>query len=240
MVKKASLFLAALLALCLTGCVNLHNALSPEPEKVKIDGETYRAGFYGSLWTKNLAFTGEEYESDGKTYRRADCAGFDCMQTSGGGKTGGIVYCLSSQWEDAEAYYSNPENYTYYLQIDSIQGGKQVFEIEDIDYEKFDALTSFGDIFAYDPFDSVKNKASESREILIDASENDPLTYFTFYKESKDGSFGSFKGHHFFLMDGKMYLARYHDRSEDMVSAVELSEETSSCFIETFTPFLER
>ena len=220
MVKKASLFLAALLALCLTGCVNLHNALSPEPEKVKIDGETYRAGFYGSLWTKNLAFTGEEYES--------------------GGKTGGIVYCLSSQWEDAEAYYSNPENYTYYLQIDSIQGGKQVFEIEDIDYEKFDALTSFGDISAYDPFDSVKNKASESRGILIDTSENDPLTYFTFYKESKDGSFGSFKGHHFFLMDGKMYLARYHDRSEDMVSAVELSEETSSCFIETVTPFLER
>ena len=50
MVKKASLFLAALLALCLTGCVNLHNALSPEPEKVKIDGETYRAGFYGSLF----------------------------------------------------------------------------------------------------------------------------------------------------------------------------------------------
>ncbi len=45
MVKKASLFLAALLALCLTGCVNLHNALSPEPEKVKIDGETYRAAF---------------------------------------------------------------------------------------------------------------------------------------------------------------------------------------------------
>ena len=109
-----------------------------------------------------------------------------------------------------------------------------------IDYEKFDALTSFGDIFAYDPFDSVKNKASESRGILIDASENDPLTYFTFYKESRDGSFGSFKGHHFFLMDGKMYLARYHDRSEDMVSAVELSEETSSCFIETVTPFLER
>ena len=34
MVKKASLFLAALLALCLTGCVNLHNALSPEPEKL--------------------------------------------------------------------------------------------------------------------------------------------------------------------------------------------------------------
>lgn len=240
MMKKNRLFLAALLVFCLTGCINLNKALSLEPEKVKIDGETYRSGFYGSLWTKNLAFTGEEYEADGKTYRRTDCAGFDCMQTSGGGKTGGIVYCLDSQWEDAEAYYGSPENYTYYLQIDSIQGGKQVFEIEDMDYEKFDALTGFGDTFAYDPFDFVKNKASESKEILIDATENDPRPYFTFYKESKDGSFGSFKGHHFFLMDRKMYLARTHDMSEDIVSAVELSEETSSYFIETVTPFLER
>ena len=37
-----------------------------------------------------------------------------------------------------------------------------------------------------------------------------------------------------------MYLARTHDMSEDIVSAVELSEETSSYFIETVTPFLER
>lgn len=237
--KKIVIFLPALLAIWLAGCASLGKALPSEPETVKIDGRTYRQGFYGDLWTESLAFTGEQYEVGGKTFRRADCAGFDCMQALGGGKTGGIVYCLDSQWEEAAAYYGDAENYTYYCQIDALQGGKQVFEIEAMDFEKFDALAHIGSVFSYDPFDIVKNKASESREILIDAAETDPRPYIVFYRESKDGSFVSSKAHRFFLLGGEMYLARYHNMSEGTVSAVKVPEETAAYFIELITRFQE-
>lgn len=257
--KKFIALLAALELLLLTGCqgpnleqllvevaeqvdsrVDLDAFLSGVPNRVKIEGEEYRTGFYGDLWPKNLSFTGEEYEVRGIIFRRLEGTTFDCVQARIGGKTGGTIYCLASQWEEAKAYYEDGENYTYYCGIGAIEATedeKRLFQIEDIDLEKYEALMEHGGVFAYDPFDAVKNKASEFREVTIDTLEVDPRPYINFFKQSKDGNFGSYKAHYFFILDGTMYLARYHNMSEHFVSAVEVSEETASYFIELVEGF---
>lgn len=252
--KKRIAFLAVLELLLLTGCqgpnleqmlvevanrvysvIDLDAVFSGVPDRVRIDGKVYRTGFYGDLWPKNLSYTGEEYEVRGITFRRLDCGTFDCVQAPIGSKTGGTIYCLASQWEEARAYYEDSGSYIYYCGInvkESRDEDKQYFEIEDIDLEKYEALVEHGGVFGYDPFDGIKNAASESREVIIDTEEVDPRPYINFFKESRDGMFGSFKGRYFFILDGTMYLARYHNISEHFVSAVAVPEETAAYFIE--------
>ncbi|MCI8537069.1 MAG: hypothetical protein HFF18_00175 [Oscillospiraceae bacterium] len=249
--KKLLALLMVLELLLLTGCssrdlelllveaaykvdaiIDLDEPLFSVPRRVRIEGEVYRTGFYGDLWAKNLTFTGEEYEVRGTTFRRLDCGTFDCIQAGVGSKTGGMLYCLDSQWEEAKAYYEDPENYTYYCGInvkESREEDRQYFEVEDMDIEKYEALMGHGGAFAYDPFDPVKNRASEFKEVIIDAG---PWPYINFFKISKDGILESFKAYYFFILDGTMYQARYHNLSEDSVSAVEVPEETAAYFIE--------
>ena len=40
-------------------------------------------------------------------------------------------------------------------------------------------------------------------------------------------------------MDGKLYQARYHNRSEEIVAAVEVPEETGEYFVELIEGLLE-
>lgn len=257
--KKFAVLLMVLELLLLAGCtgpnleqmlievanrvyavVDLDAVFSGVPDRVRIEGKVYRTGFYGDLWPKNLTFTGEEYQVRGITFRRLDCGTFDCVQAQIGSKTGGTVYCLGSQWEEAKAYYEDSESYVYYCGINVKEAqdeDKQYFEIEDIDLEKYEALVEHGGVFAYDPFDGVKNAASEFKEVTIDTEKVDPRPYINFFKESKDGIFVSFKAHYFFILDGTMYLARYHNISEHFVSAVEVPKETADYFIELVEGF---
>lgn len=242
--RRALIVLSLLGILTLAGCVRFVEGLPGVPETVKIEGEKYRTGFYDdNLWLQTLTYTGEEYEVNGITFQRVEDGAFSFLRARTGPKTGGMLYCLDTQWQDAKDYYADGENYNYYCIVGAIEAmpdEKQTFAIPDMDLEKFDALTHHGSVFNYDPFDFIHNKAAEYREITVDTSKVDPRPYISFYKDSKDGVFTSYKAHYFFLMDGKLYLARYHNSSEEVVAAVEVPEETADYFIEIIEELTEK
>lgn len=233
-------FLCIISVFLLTACGNL---LIGVPTKVRIDGTVYKTGFYGEeLWPVNLSFTGEEYQVGRTNFCMMDWKPFDCVQAPIGMKTGGTIYCLADQWEDAKAYYENPENYRYYCLMNSKyaqEDEKKAYEIEDIDLEKYEALIHRGSTFGYEPFDIVKNKAAEYGTVDFDTLKIDPKPYFTFYKESKDEHFTSTKKYHFFILDGTLYLARYYNMSEHTLSAVEIPAEMAEYFIEIAESFAD-
>lgn len=238
-VKRLVIFFLAAGFLCLTGCTSWNPLLGPKT--VKIEGKTYTTGFYADdLWIKDAPKLEEAYEIGGVRFRLLDGGTFDCANGAAGGKTGGMIYVLDSQLEEARAYYADPENYVYYCAVGvkySREGEGEVFEIEDIDLEKYDALMGIGSTFGYDPFDMVKNYASERKAVEIDVSKTDVRPYINFYRESRDGLFTSSKASNFFILDGTMYLARYHNGTKEIVSAVELPEETAAYFIDLVEGF---
>lgn len=214
------------------------------PAKVEIDGVEYRTGFYDdTLWLQDrLPRSEEEFEVGGKVFRRMECGEFDCVWARIGPKTGGMLYCREDQWDEAQEYYADGENFDYYCIVGAKEAKKeekQTFEVPEMDLEKFDALGKHGSTFDYDPFDLVHNKAAEYKEITIDTRKIDPRPYISFYKDSKDGIFTSYKAHYFFVMEGKLYQARYHNQSEEVVAAVEVPEETGEYFVELIEGLLE-
>lgn len=230
--KKAMVLLAAAF-LCLTGC-GIGSLFVPKA--VKIEGKTYKTGFYpDDLWVESASRREEVYEIGGVRFRLLDGGTFDFANGSTGGKTGGLIYVLSSQLEEAEAYYNDPENYIFYCAIGvkySREGEEgEVFEIEDIDLQKYSQLLGVGGTFGYDPFDGLKNAAADRKAVEIDVSERDVRPYINFYRVSKDGLFTSSKASNFFILDGTMYLARYESSKEEIVSAVEIPEELAAYFI---------
>lgn len=228
--KKATVLLAAVGLLSLAGC----GILPIIPNTVKIEGTTYRTGFYpDNLWTKKVSYTDKEYEIGGVRFRLLDGGTFDCAQGDTGPKTGGMIYVSDSQFPQAKAYYADPENYSYYCAV-GVKFSKEeaeVFEIEDIDLERYDALMDSGSAFAYDPFDLLKNTAAEFKSVEFDTREIDVRPFINFYRESRDGLFTSSKASKFFILDGTLYLARYWNLKEEVVSAVELPEESSAYFV---------
>lgn len=235
--KKIQLILIWIFMLCFSGCMSLSQSpLDIDiPETVEIEGEIYRTGFYGDdLWVKNMEFTGTEYEVNGTQFRGLDCNGFTCVQAPHlGGKTNGILYCLDAQWEDAAAYYGNPENFIYYCEIEATSyEPERLAELEDIDLEQWDTLLQQGNAYSYDPFDQVKNKAVEFHTVDFDTLEINPLPYIHFYRESKDEKFKSSTASHFFVWDGVLYLGRYHNQSEHRLSTVEIPADTAAYFLE--------
>lgn len=233
-VKRISLALILGIVLCLGGCMRSNQLALGVPETVEIEGDTYRADFYGDdLWIKTMEFTGAEYEVGSRRFRGVDCNGFSCVQADIGPKTNGVLYCLDSQWEDAAAYYGDPENFTYYCEIEATSSEPEhLEELEAVDLEQWDALFRQGQAGSYDPFDFLKNQANERKAVDFDTLEVNPLPYIRFYRASKDGVFRSFRGNRFFVREGALYLARYHNQSEHRLSAVQIPEETGAYFLE--------
>lgn len=230
---NAAALLAVPALVFLSGCMELSQLLPLQPSEVIIGGTAYQTGFYGDLWPSGLSFTGEEYEVDGQTFRRLDWDAFDCVQAPTGAKTGGTIYCRADQWEQAGAYYANGDHFTYYCKIDAANAREEerIYELEDIDLEQWEALARLGQTFRYDPFGPAQNTASELKSVAIDTQTTDPGSYIHFYRESKDGHFVSFRGDRFFILDGALYLGRYHNQSEHTLSAVEIPAETAAYFI---------
>ena len=134
-----TVLLCAVLTACLPG--RLFFALPKEvPETVRAEGKTYRTGFYSDeLCPVNLEHTGKEYDMNDDTLYQVYISGFECLHApSTGGSTNGTLYCLDSQWDEAQAYYADPANFTYYCEVtpDGIAGTEraEVYAIEDMLY----------------------------------------------------------------------------------------------------------
>ena len=200
------------------------------PKTVTIGGTTYRNGFYGDLWSKNLSYKGESYKIENKEFYHVDCEQFDWVHSSIGKTTSGVLYCAENQWEQAYEYYNNKDNFTYYCRIGAQYDDRDpvLVSIPNIDTTKFDELISFANMNGYNPFGSNKD-VKTCRQPIPDRDESPELT---FYKESNDGYFASDQGYKFFVLDGKFLLLFYFDGETDELVAVEAPDELSKYFIE--------
>ena len=71
------------------------------PKTVKIEGVTYRSGFYGDLYPINFTYNDEYYKDGANKFRRVNCEKFDLIKLANDGMTYDLLYCADSQWEQA-------------------------------------------------------------------------------------------------------------------------------------------
>lgn len=197
------------------------------PHTVTIDGVTYRDGFYGDLWPKDLIYESYADKVGENEFHRVNCKSYDWVQCSKRGTENGVIYCAENQWEQAKAYYSDNNNFVYYCKIGD--NYPLVDTISNMDSSKFDELMAFADKNGYKPFGS--NKGVKTRRMPVP---NYPE--LNFYKESNDGNFTSYKGYKFIALDGKLLLLYYYDshygKSEEELVAVDVPDEIGQYFID--------
>lgn len=238
--KVITVVLTVLLSVQLSACLpgRLFFAFPQDvPETVSAEGKTYRTGFYSDeLWPVNLEYTDKEYEINNDTLYLVDINGFECLHApETGGRTNGTLYCLDSQWEEAKAYYADPANFTYYCEVtpDWIAGTEraEIYPIDDMNPEMFEALMSQIDGTRNDPFDALERMVGENRESdAIDIS-NRKIYKLFFYRQSNDNHFVTFQGDHFSLIDGKLYFIRYRDGKDDTLHVIEITGEPADYFM---------
>lgn len=223
--KKLWIILAAVVAGLLSGCAISDNI---PPDEVTIEERHYRTGFYGYLYPGDFSFTGKEYEVGSHTYRQVDTERFDWVLLNRGVKEGKTIYCEESWWDEAKAFYEDNGNFTFYCKIGAPKYGMEPVTriIEDMDFEKFEALEQFSEKNEYTPFSPKEIKNEQVVE--MPAEWDSPR--ISIYKVSNDGYFSSLQ-YQYYIIDEKMYLVRYYLYKEGKMHVMEIPEETADYFI---------
>lgn len=217
---------------CLLSLMGLTSCRFYVPDSVSVDGVVYRNGFYGALWPCNLTYEDDVFQAGATEFRRVTCGNFNWIHSTAGTTANGVLYCAEDQWEEARAYYSNADNFVYYCKIGAKGSGSEpvITAVSALDPEKFDALLTFAEKNSYDPFGS--NQKAETRRLPVPDERESPQ--ISFYRESKDGFFTSFKGDKFHVINGELWLVFYYDYGhgeyEELV-AVAVPDELGQYFI---------
>lgn len=231
--KKIMIILLLITTVMLTGCVGLVGMSPDGPETVELNNQTYKTGFYGTMFPNCMKYADEICEIDDVEYKKVEHENFDLYHAQNGEYLEGTVYCNEEQYEEASTYYSDGKNYLYYCMIDNDKN-----EIDDVDTEMFNALLNFADNSEYMPFDEDHNEKVEKIEMpMPDENTHKKLI---FYKESKDFLFTSSKGHEFYIIDNSLYFVyQYvHDEECDKLIAVGVPSEISEYFVDYMKKYL--
>ena len=236
MKKIFALFL--ILLITLTGCVGL----SPDgPEVLTLGENSYKTGFYGTMFPNKYELSDEKLEIDNIVLNRINHESFKLYHADIGSYTEGTIYCSEKDYENALSFYTNPKNYSYHciLGVDSNTQSTRTIELTDVDTAKFNALLDFADQSNYDPFDKKHNSKIEKVEFPMPDDTKD--TRLVFYKQSKDNLFVSSTGTDYYIIDGHLYAVyRYdfgHGEYEKLI-AVKVPDEISTYFVEYMKSYL--
>ncbi len=219
-----------MLAVCCLFCLGTGCSIyEVVPRTVTVEGTVYQCGFYENLYPQ-VSITDTVYEVNGNLFYRVEGDAHDwlcCFDV--GTVSEGTIYCEKSQWETAQAYYADAENYDYYCKVGtaSIDYEPELYEISEIDKEKFLELTAFGEEHQYHPFGG--NSKIEKQTLPMPEESESPR--LVFYRESKDGCFASFQGCHFYAVDGQLLLTYQYQRDTEEWIAVPVPEPLSSYFV---------
>ena len=180
---------AAVSLMCLSGCFLLPNY--NDPKSMEIDGETFVTGFYDGLWPVGITVGEEEphaFESEYHTWWKVENAPFElyCAQNKEALYWNPAIYCKESEFDKVEAYYSDPENYNYYIGRYLEDESSVLLGEQDEPYAEraiqlimqMDNTVGFGGIF--DPF--------EDRKVTYEVEWLD-WDRVTVFRTSKDGFF---------------------------------------------------
>ena len=220
-----------ILALTLTGCVGM----SPDgPEKLTLGENSYKTGFYGTMFPNEYELSDEKLEVDSIVLNRINHESFELYHADIGPYTEGTIYCAEKDYEKALAFYNDPKNYSYYciLGVDSDTQNTRTIELTDVDTTKFNALIDFSDKSNYDPFDKKHNAKIDKVELPM--PDNNKDTRIVFYKESSDYLFKSSSGTDYYIIDGHLYAVYQYDFGHgeyEKLIAVKVPNEISNYFV---------
>ena len=211
---------------------------------VKIEGKTYKTGFYGSLFPDESVYYMKTSVGQDSEIKKIEHELFDMyIAQATDPKTLSLytVYCAEDQYDDAVTYYSDPENYSYYciLGVDSDTQSKKTIELTDVDTSKFNSLLDFADKSNYDPFDKKHNAKIDKVELPMPDDTKD--TRLVFYKQSKDDLFVSLKGTHYYIIGGHLYAVYQYDNGHgeyEKLIAAKVPDEISTYFVEYMKSYL--
>ena len=229
--RKAILGCLTTSLLFLSGCIGM----SPDgPASATVNGQTFRTGFYGTLFPYQWE-TGENvFTVKGTEYHEVLHGTFSLYHADIGPYTSGTIYCREDQYEEACRYYANPEHYSYYciIGVNSDDTTEQTILIEDVDPARFDALLDFADNAEYLPFDQKNHETVETVELPM--PDHKTTQRLIFYKESCDSLFLSSRGHKYYILDGALYFVYQYDHGHgeyEKLIAVPVPEEISDYFV---------
>lgn len=181
--------MAAVAAAGLSGCFLLPKY--NDPASMEIEGEVYVTGFYDNLWPSGITVGEDEpaaFESRYHNWWKVENAPYDmyCAQNKEALYWTPAVYCKEGEFAEVEAYYSDPENYNYYIgrpltdDADVLLGGEdEVYAERAIAFiMELDGTFGVGGIF--DPL--------EDRKVVFNVEWFD-WDRVTIYRTSKDGFF---------------------------------------------------
>ena len=235
---KKIFLIILILMLTLAGCVGL----APNgPEILKTNEQTLKTGFYGTLVPNDFILTAVTLEIQNIKLNKISHDHFDLYHADIGSNIAGTIYCAEKDYENALAFYADPNNFSYYctLGVDSYTQSTKTVEIADIDTDKFNALLEFADQSDYDPFDKNHNAKIEKVELPMPDNTND--TRLVFYKQSNDGLFVSYARTDFYILNNHLYAVyRYdfgHGEYEKLI-AVKAPDDISTYFVEYMKSYL--
>lgn len=216
---------------------------------IKVNGKEYATGFYGDMFINKYKLSGRTFKVGKTEYRSIKNVPFDLIHADVGLDASGTIYCEISQYEEAQEFYSNSNNYEYFCEVgcaylDENKNNIEptIYEVTDIiDREKTDELIIFADENTYSPFNSIKNKDVDTVEYPFIPT---PKEYpeISFYKQSTDGLFTSCKGYDFRIIDGELVKIFYRDRGfgeYEKTFVVRLPEELNDYFLDFLADFEE-
>lgn len=198
------IFIISLFSLC--GCVFFDaqvSAKTPPPRSIEIDGEEYVTGFYDNLSVAGVSYREREtclftkppylwWHLEDELFDMYCCEHVDSMWWHP------TLYCKKSQVEEVKNYYSDTENYYYYI---GLYGGEPV-RLDGID--RTNAENAISLILKDDSY-RRKNLRRVTYNITINEYER-----FIFHRESKDGLFTTVHESLIYYLNN-VYLMDYED-----------------------------
>ncbi len=221
----------------LTGCMGL----SPNaPEILTANEKIYKTGFYGTLFPNDYEFDGETLKTNNINLNKIVHDKFELYHAHIRPYTEGTIYCAESDYENAVAFYKNPQNYSYYciLGVDSDTTSTKTIEISKIDTNKFDALLDFADKSNYAPFDKEHN--AEIEKVELPMPDDTKYTRLVFYKKSVDSLFMSSQGTEYYILNNHLYsVYQYYGYGKyEKLIAVKVPDDISSYIVEFMVPYV--
>lgn len=237
MKKLITLLIAASFTIGLSGCFLMQKY--SDPKSIIIDGHTYVTGFYENLWPNGIT-VGEErptyYESAYHYWWKVENAPFDmyCAQNKEALYWNPAIYCRESEFEEVNRYYSDPQNYDYFIGI--YLEDEQHIRLSEQDEPYAERAIEFiiemdNALGAGGIFDPLQDK-----KITLDAEFFD-WDRVTIYRTSKDGFFTTLHME-LAIYDGALYRQISYDESKKQTTFYVFDKDVSDYMVDLFEKYV--
>jgi len=200
-----------------------------------VDGKTYKTGFYkyygndlNVLGIKERDFSTSDFNNDKYHYWKLDNQRFDMYfaQHEEEVEWSPTIYCVSEQLKEAKEFYTDLDNYGYY--IGEYDNEQSYVQVEDAKY--YEAIEHAIKVMITKPFSRRQNKKIELADYQA----------MTLFRTSVDSLFTSTRDEFLYSEEmGFIYLAAYVNDSKDSVYYT-LSKENNELLSELYQSLYQK